>query len=145
MIWEKGEQVDRARRHLGCWRSRSRGRFRGRGRVYAEGVQLLLQRARGCQFCSRAGATGKGLRGGSLVQTSSHSAPAVSRATNVSEIPSRRATMAVFSMKASAPYSRRQRPATKADALKRKVSQSIGNVVHIHHILGAPRGRWVCR
>ena len=59
-------------------------------------------------------------------QTSSHSAPAVSKATNVSETPTRRAAMAVLSMNASAPYSRRQKPAMKAEALKKKLSQSIG-------------------
>ena len=59
--------------------------------------------------------------------TSSHSAPAVSRAINVSDIPNRRATIAVLSMKTSAPNSRRKSPAMKAELLKAMLSQSIAD------------------
>jgi hypothetical protein len=68
--------------------------------------------------------------------TSSHSAPAVSRATNVSDIPNRRATIAVLSMKTSAPNSRRKSPAMKAELLKAMLSQSIADRCSLWLVLG---------
>ena len=63
-----------------------------------------------------------------ICDTSSHSAPAVSKATKVSEILSRRATIAVLSINTSAPHSRTNNPEMNAALLNKIVSQSIDSM-----------------
>jgi len=65
--------------------------------------------------------------------TSSHSDPAMRRATKVSETPKRRATRAEWSMKRSAPFWKTKRPAIKEQLLKAMLSQSHSIVVCDDH------------
>ena len=60
-----------------------------------------------------------------LQLTSSHSAPAVSRAINAGDTPSLLATTTVWSTKRSAPHSKRNNDAIEAHTLKAKLSHSI--------------------
>lgn len=69
-------------------------------------------------------------------RTSSHSAPAVSKATNVCETPSRRATIAVWSMKRSAPHSSRNSAAVNAPVSEQTLSQLMTVVFCVLFIVG---------